>query len=239
LFSDKRNKLWIGTKSNGLNKLIYSRHCNEHICKSAGEKNPVPTFLHYRYNSYDRYSLFNDEVFSIFEDKSGILWIGTNGGLSKFDQNKKRFVQYRPMPDQKYGLKGRHVRAFYQDSSGVFWIGTYEGLNRMSQDENGDDRFLHYNHSPNDPGSLSNDRIMSICQDRSGRFWLATQDGLNYFKASSDESEPITFSCFKHDNKKSNSLSSNMVRVVFTDKRDNLWIGTENGLNLLPLVSQV
>ncbi|HDL18134.1 MAG TPA: response regulator [Bacteroidetes bacterium] len=107
----------------------------------------------------------------------------------------------------------------------------------MSMDKDGVERFRHYNHSPGDTGSLSNDRIMSICQDRAGSFWLATQDGLNQFRLNPVGDDKIRFTNFKHNDGDPKSLSSNLVRVVYTDYDDNLWIGTVNGLNRIPRVS--
>ena len=62
-------------------------------------------FLFLKDNPYDKVRLSTDIVYSIFEDKSGILWIGTAGdGVNKLDFRKLQFVYYSYQPDNKRSL---------------------------------------------------------------------------------------------------------------------------------------
>ncbi|WP_371186091.1 EAL domain-containing protein [Thalassotalea maritima] len=70
---------------------------------------------------------------------------------------------------------------------------------------------------------LSENTVFSITQDRQGFIWLATLDGLNRF----DGYEFITY---KSHATNSNSLPSDIIRVLFIDSNDKLWVGTQSGL---------
>jgi ligand-binding sensor domain-containing protein len=54
-------------------------------------------YTHFRFNMNDPGSLINDTVSVILQDKDGEIWIGTYGGLKKFEPKTKQFVHYRNM----------------------------------------------------------------------------------------------------------------------------------------------
>ena len=70
IFVDSRERIWIGTLDAGLDLYIPSQ--NEVINYSA---------------SIQEYTLNHPEIETITEDKDGIIWIGTDNGLSKLDKS--------------------------------------------------------------------------------------------------------------------------------------------------------
>ena len=67
-------------------------------------------------------------AYSVYEDRAGDLWVGTNGGgLNKFDRNTGRFVRYQHDPEDPRSLNHDMVRSIYEDQTGVLWIGTMGG----------------------------------------------------------------------------------------------------------------
>lgn len=71
---------------------------------------------------------------------------------------------------------------------------------------------------------LSNNTVKSITQDKLGFIWVGTFDGLCKF-------DGVYFTIFKHVPEDSLSIINNHVEVVATSEND-LWVGTERGLNL-------
>jgi ligand-binding sensor domain-containing protein len=72
--------VWVGDDVEGLNKI-------------EREKNKVTV---YSYDENSNNSLSNNSVQYIHEDKNGILWLATNGGLNKFDpENRNLYCLYR------------------------------------------------------------------------------------------------------------------------------------------------
>ena len=53
-------------------------------------------FTHFRFDAEDNSSLSNDFVWTIYEDRKGRLWVGTNGGLNLFDRSTQTFTRYLP-----------------------------------------------------------------------------------------------------------------------------------------------
>ena len=57
------------------------------------------TFVVYKQNPNDRYSLSANSVKDLIEDDRGYLWIATyTGGVNKFDPSTERFTRYRHDP---------------------------------------------------------------------------------------------------------------------------------------------
>lgn len=69
---------------------------------------------------------------AILLDQDGILWIGYNDGLSRFDPITKHFSFYQHQPGNPNSLLSSEINALYQDDSGLIWVGTAEGLSRFN-----------------------------------------------------------------------------------------------------------
>jgi signal transduction histidine kinase/ligand-binding sensor domain-containing protein/DNA-binding response OmpR family regulator len=80
-------------------------------------------------------SISNGIINTIYEDKNKTLWIGTNGGLNKFDRVNESFKKYRHDPDDSTSINSGYISCIYEDKSGGFWIGTTEGLNKFDRDK--------------------------------------------------------------------------------------------------------
>jgi signal transduction histidine kinase/ligand-binding sensor domain-containing protein len=168
------------------------------------------------------YSLSNNTVRSIYEDRSGILWIGTDGGLNQFDREKERFIRYKFDPNDPNSLSSDMVQWICEDSSGMLWIGTYTaGLNRFDREKK---RFTRYLHNPKDPISISDSIVFCTYVDRSGNLWAATNGGLNQF-----DREKNSFIHYDHDPANPHSLSGNGAYRIYEDRYGILWIGLMGG----------
>ncbi|MHA1988904.1 MAG: ligand-binding sensor domain-containing protein [Promethearchaeota archaeon] len=78
IFQDGKGDIWIGTEGGGLNMFDADKE----------------EFTHFKHEPQNPLSLSNDNVQSIFRDpdEKDILWIGTRGGLNKFDTQKNSFT---------------------------------------------------------------------------------------------------------------------------------------------------
>ncbi|MCC6837879.1 MAG: histidine kinase, partial [Bacteroidia bacterium] len=82
----------------------------------------------YKHNQQDSNSLANNFIYSLFEDKNGVLWIGTNGGgLDAFNLSTGKFTHYISKQNSKNSLSNNNVRAILEDKDGMLWVGTDEG----------------------------------------------------------------------------------------------------------------
>jgi len=84
---------------------------------------------------------------SVFQDKNGFMWFGTENGLYRFDG--ARYVEYG-ISDSESGFAGYQVNTICEDSDGFLWIGTSGALNKL------DRKSGKFNHFYNDTSSFSN-----------------------------------------------------------------------------------
>ena len=151
--------------------------------------------------------LSSNLVLSIFEDREGSMWIGTEaGGLNLL--KSKKFNTYTT----REGLPNDLVKAIYQDPQGGIWIGSNGG--GLTLFKNG--KFSTWTTRD----GLSSDVVLSLAGDPSGTIWIGTPDGLNRFR--DGKFQTFTFA---------DGLSNDLVRSVFVDRSGVLWVGTRDGLN--------
>ncbi len=153
--------------------------------------------------------LSGDAVLSIYEDREGNLWVGTeSGGVTVLRDQK--FTTYAI----KEGSSDDVVRCVFEDRNGVVWIGT-DG-NGLSRFQNG--RFSNLTTSD----GLSSNVVMALGEDEDGKLLAGTPDGLNVIR--NGRISILT---------SADGLADDFVRSIFRDPDGSLWIGTRRGLSHL------
>jgi signal transduction histidine kinase/ligand-binding sensor domain-containing protein len=159
-------------------------------------------------------------VQAISQDTDGFLWVGTQGGLARWDGYQ--FRNYLANADNPSSLPDSYIQTLHTDKQGRLWIGTNNGgLVRYDKSSDSFVRMPIWNYSENVTA------IYSICDDDHGGIWVATVDGLVHI----DVDNKIVH--FRHSNENQASIPSNALRAVMQDKDGTLWIGTQNGLSYL------
>mgnify|MGYP002629836244 CR=1 FL=1 len=72
-------------------------------------------------------------------------------------------------------------------------------------------------------GNIQKNSITCITQDSTGQMWFATKDGLIRY-------DTKTFYSYRKDPENKHSIGGSFVEEVFTDRKGNIWIGTEPGV---------
>jgi two-component system sensor histidine kinase ChiS len=182
-------------------------------------------FAHYPYNPKDKNSLSHGNVKSVYEDRTGTLWIGTENGLNIFDRATEKFIHYRHDPLDPYSLSDNDINVIYEDRSGVIWFGTVNGgVNTYARHK---EKFALYQPDPNELNSLSGRVIGAIWEDHTGILWIGTHgNGLNRLDRTSGQ-----YTHYVHNPENSDSLSHNNVSALYEDHEGVLWVGTNGGLD--------
>jgi ligand-binding sensor domain-containing protein/tRNA A-37 threonylcarbamoyl transferase component Bud32 len=204
------------------------------------------------FESLDRdRDLGSNWVYSMCEDAEGSLWVGTvDGGLTQIRDEKITGFTDRE------GLTGEVFRSVHAGEAGTMWIGGYGGyLNRYRnghlekfslpvrfrsktiwslETDAGDslwlgtDSGLLYFHDGRFkeislPGPAANIESRCVLKDRSGRLWIATY-GAGLLCRQQD--------AFKRYSG-ADGLRDDRITCLFEDRRGNLLVGSETGLNFL------
>ena len=162
--------------------------------------------------------LANNSVYCAIQDRAGLMWFGTFGGLSRYDGES--FVTYRPRQGSggSGSLPASVVFSLLEDSRGRLWVGTDGGgLARYRPDT---DSFEVFRARPGKAGSLPSDRVLTLAEDRKGNIWAGLGDGtLGIF-----DSETQSFSAVKPA-----SAGNQAIRCILVDRLGKVWAGTEGG----------
>ena len=207
-YKDSSGTQWIGgqAKNTGL----------ERIDKKTGKV----TF--YKHDPSNPYSLSDDRVYSVYRDRSGNLWVGTQNGLDKLDEKTGRFTHFKNKQGDPNSISDNWVWPIYEDSQGNLWVGTHNGGLNKFKPKTGE--FLHYSNDPLDPNSINDNNIVSIYQDRSGVIWIGTiSGGVNYFLPSAQ-----VFNLYQAKTNDKNWFSDNYIQSLYADRNGFFWIGTQN-----------
>ena len=149
-------------------------------------------------------------VFSVFEDKDGYFWFGTDGpGVSRYDG--KSFVVY----GVANGLVNGSVNAIFQDSKHHFWFGTKGGVSRFDGKT-----FVNFTTAE----GLAGNNVSKIYEDKSGNLWFATNGGVSKYKPLKDASTGTFINYTTNE-----GLSNNDVSSVLEDGNGHLWFTTVTG----------
>ena len=205
---DSRDNIWVATKSGEL--FLYSPDLTS--CRRIPESSSIGL------------------VYSIFEDKSGYIWLGTKGnGLVRVDISGDRYSyrHFRHDPYDKSSLSSDNVYSVAQDSIGRIWVGTFGGgLSMLPGPESTEFRTV-YNDFPLYPLE-SGDRVRYLHCMPDGRMLAGTVGGLVWFYP--DENTELTeFNLVRKIPGDPHSIGNNDIIYIFEDNARNTWLCTYGG----------
>ena len=157
VLQDRTGDWWIGT-GQGL-----FRFTNLATIDDVPRSSPMPM--------HARAGFAAPQVFRLFEDSGGDIWIGTIGepsisGLSRWQRKTGTFRHYTTA-DGLPGFDKFYVTSFAEDRAGHAWIG-FSGLGGLVRHRDG--RFVRFTSADGVPPG----RISNLLVDSKGRLWAAT-----------------------------------------------------------------
>jgi ligand-binding sensor domain-containing protein/signal transduction histidine kinase len=149
---------------------------------------------------------------TLFADREGGLWIGTNGGLVRWESGK---LEHLPVTDP---LSTASVLSLMEDHEGNIWVGTETGGLHILRDE----RFRNVGARE----GLSSDAATTVVEDSAGTLWVGTTgSGLNAVSRNGVTATKVkTYTV--HD-----GLQSDVILSLGAAPNGDLWVGTPDGLS--------
>jgi two-component system sensor histidine kinase ChiS len=149
--------------------------------------------------------LQHTHIKSIIEDKSGNLWIATDGGVVKYDgKNYSTFTKNE-------GLSSNNVWCQYEDKNGDLWFGSFGGGVTKYDGVN----FTRFTTKE----GLSSDYIFNIMGDKNGDIWIGTwRGGVSKYDGKS----------FTHYTRKEGLVYNSIIQII-EDTKGNIWLATDGG----------
>jgi ligand-binding sensor domain-containing protein/serine phosphatase RsbU (regulator of sigma subunit) len=143
-------------------------------------------------------------------DPNGKVWVGTLDGLISYDYNTGEVDYYT----QSSGLAGNDITALYYDSKNRLWIGC-----------RGEDLSLFTKSGFSSPSFGESFTATCLVEDKQGQIWVGTEaQGVLVI-------DPTQNKIVKNF-KESDGLLGNLINLLNTDENNNIYIGTNKGLNV-------
>ncbi|WP_298313998.1 two-component regulator propeller domain-containing protein [uncultured Aquimarina sp.] len=157
LFVDKGSNLWIGTQ-NGLN----------YIEKDKLNDQQIITVKRFFFNEEQ---LSGDDILSIYEDRKGVLYVGTKAnGIYKFDGNKFNRLELNVV-----GTKISTVFSIIEYDDNVIWISSNKGIVAYNPDKK---TSILYNQTD---GLISNEFNNNSClKAKNGDIYFGGPSGVSF-----------------------------------------------------------
>lgn len=233
---DFSKKIWIGTEDAGLNwfdpltktfgkSLIPAKNIHSLLCDE--NRLWVGTFSEGLYvldlrtgnirsyrNSLSENSMKDDNIYSIYKDSSGKVWIGSMTGLQYFDQISNNFKRINE------NMINSQVNDILEDYRGILWFATIgDGIfsyNRFS------DEWHHYPSTVNNPDDTGKS-IICLLQDKKNRLWIGTEGaGLGIYD--------IDMNSFKSAITSHTGLPNDVIYRLIEDNKGYIWGSTNKGI---------
>src|SRR5258708_11523309 len=172
--------------------------------------------------------LGGNEVFRLFEDSRGDVWIGTisEGAslLTRWIRSTGRFQRYTEADGIPSGAAGVIPAAFSEARSGTLWIGFYSGnLARYR-----DGKFRTLTVADGAPGG----GVRLLYLDRARRLWVSTsRGGLNRIEDPSADRPHFVRYGIAH------ALASTDIWAMTEDRLGRLFLSTSRGVDRLDLTN--
>jgi ligand-binding sensor domain-containing protein len=210
IFQDRSGSLWFGT-SEGL-----CRYDNGAIIPVT-----IPESFLSAVANDDFYTARSkrNTVWSMLQDKKGIVWIGTGSGVYNYDGKKfSRFLDNANVIN-KGNLQLKMIDCIFEDKNGMIWFAS-----GMPPGEEGICRFDGtnlVNFKPQNEGWFR-----KIIEDNNGDLLLATRiHGVLSCNLSAGKLTTASFSPFPQPGE----LLNNSLATILKDRAGNIWIASDYG----------
>lgn len=205
--------IWIGTDGDGVYKFLTRPKAFYSIQSGAEEEQ----------------QLSHNIIRAVYEDKSGVLYIGTRGGGLNIIDKKTKGTQ---IITTRNGLSNNAVLAINKDHQGNYWIGLDgEGIDMI---EAKSQRMLHFPRDFENSNPLMFGAVYAICIDVFGNVWLGTS-GYGIIRLTVSKSANGKYLLKEYDQINSTdtpellSMKSNIVYSILEEKPNVMWFGTRGG----------
>ncbi|HSW55742.1 MAG TPA: triple tyrosine motif-containing protein, partial [Ignavibacteriaceae bacterium] len=192
---------------------------------------------HWRNETDNPFSLSYNDVWAVFEDRKGRIWVGSNGGgLNLFnEETDSSFYSWNTKGKNSQRLSSNNIYTIYESASSskpdnqtILWVGTANGLNKIiikndSGSSDGSKLDVEIKYFTVESG-LPDNAIESILEDENGNLWIGTSTGISFFNIEEEQFTNFTVA----DGLSGSSINST---AAFKTAEGTMLFGCTNGLN--------
>ena len=172
--------------------------------------------LRFLHDENNLQSLISNQINSIIKDRTGVLWIATENGISYSTPKSKMFNSITLGEGDfttNLALKNKNITAISKSKNNDILIGTSEGLYSINYINSSPKlkRFTEFNDF----------HIWSLASSEANNIWIGTY-GKGLKKYNSETKNIINWDI---DNPKARTYSIYYNKTLLSDSKDNIWVG--------------
>nr|CRH05301.1 Putative Two-component hybrid sensor and regulator [Candidatus Magnetococcus massalia] len=173
------------------------------------------------------HGLSHTVVHTLLRDRQGFMWFGTEDGLNRYDG--QQFTIFRHQRGRPGSLSDNAVVQLLQDRKGRLWVATRQGGLNLYDPTTESFRTFRY---PTDKAVEGESDYLStgaLVEDRKGYIWIGTQGG-GLIRMDGDS---FAMQRYQHLPEDIHTLASNVVNALLPMRNGTIWVGSDEGLDLL------
>jgi diguanylate cyclase (GGDEF)-like protein len=156
-------------------------------------------------------------VMSLAQDSAGFLWVGTQGGLARYDGY--HFRNFLPNPNDRAALPDGYLRALLPDVDGGLWIGSSsDGLVHFDA---ATETFHTWRPARTGSAGPRSGSVDALILAADGHLWVGGDGGLGWFDQHAGTFTAVTLATHG---------PQPVVWALHIDRSGTLWAGTQDGL---------
>lgn len=258
IFEDKNGTIWIGSEGKGIFRFPGERFVTfdsrsgiqSDLIISGIEINSKTLLfgtydkglISYSDKTFTQHSLPNTTIWSLIQDQYQNIWVGSESGLFRVNQNANPTIEYQPLIEEK-------ITCFYKNKKNEIWVGGSGGLNKIT---NGTVQKINNSNTTQNTGTIRNivefnnqiicatdgglftfkngkytqylginKKTFSLNVDPNNNLWIGTEEGFYWSDGLKIKKIDLV-----------GQTASNFINFI-NFRADQLFIGTNNGLYIL------
>ncbi len=222
LYEDSKGNFWVGTTGDGLHRMDRNTGTFTHLSYDPLQPGKLSRSAALSSDTIN----VEDHIRFFTEDVKGGFWIATvYGGISRLDPGTNKISHYGPqvlngrsnLVDTSEGFRHYIPWQKMRSRDGLLWIATADG------------GLYNINFStPKLPfSSLPGQSVISFKLEEDKKIlWIGTNKGVIKRDLATNTDRSFVFDARENS-------ESNIINSIKVDKKNNVWIGSSNGLHML------
>ena len=204
LYQDVDATVWLGSNADGLFRW----------------QPESDTFLQYRHQTGDKFSVADNQLSSLYRDRAGTFWVGSwYNGVSRVDLGSGGFSRMARAPGDVGALADKKVRAVADAGDGKLWLATKGGL-KLYDTRDGSSQLFDLRSAP---GMSRDEQVTTLYKAPDGTLWVGGSTGLHRFDPALGRFFTMRFAA--------GDPNSDTIRNVVSDRSGMLWVSTRGGVH--------
>jgi ligand-binding sensor domain-containing protein len=170
----------------------------------------------------EKKGLSHQSVKSLWQDKSGFIWIGTEYGLNRYDG--VGCIRYFSKSGGKSSIANDKINSVAEDANGDIWVGTKGGISRLNRNTGLISNYFTTQADKEIFGELN----FNVFADKAGQMWAGNHKFLVRLSLASVDYKKYEIDC----GQSLHNTRNYFILDLLNDSKGRFWLATSYGVKL-------